>query len=502
VVGSGTDAAVEERLRDRLALASDLHLDGVLERVLPMACAHADAGAAALWVLDETGDVAEVRSHGLSRAAAQELLVRLAGTARPDRLDDPVHGPLVATPIGGDHSPTAAGLLVVAEPAGGEFPDDAVVAVSHLAQVLDVVVRNARTFSHSERRRQLVAACGRISESLHPPYRLVEPVNRIVAGAAELLRSSLVAVVRSGEHGYDVAAAVSPHAGALPELLEALAPGIRQAQETGLLVEAAYGDRGTAAAAPLNPELAFEGVVLVVLDRGRGTLIAEDRELLTTFVTHSSLVLDRAVLLRERQEAVVAADRDRIARDLHDTVVQRLYATGLKLQATRHQSVGPDDARLRVAEAVSDLDLTIRDIRSTIFELEHGPDASLRAGVAGLVREYQPLLGFLPVVRTWGPLNSLVGRPLAAQVLTVLREALSNCLRHAAATTCLVEIELGEQWLTLRVTDDGRGLPPDPPESGLRNLRSRAEELGGYVELRRADPRGTRLEWCVPVADG
>jgi signal transduction histidine kinase len=286
----------------------------------------------------------------------------------------------------------------------------------------------------------------------------------------------------------------------VPGLLDAHGDRIALAQSNGKpSVVPAGGDR-TLVVLPFDVDLAFEGVLLVVLDRGRGLVPPEELELLTSFATQASLALDRAVAQVDRQQAMVAEDRDRIARDLHDLVIQRLFATGLQLQGAR-RGQNPPETQERIETAVRELDLTIRDIRSTIFELQHGHEASLRAGVTGLVREYTPVLGFSPTVRTSGPVDSLVERSLAEQALAVLREALSNCARHAAARSCLIEVTVEAGWLRLRVTDDGRGLADEVHESGLRNLRRRADELGGTLLLEPAEPRGTCFVWQVPITD-
>ena len=140
-----------------------------------------------------------------------------------------------------------------------------------------------------------------------------------------------------------------------------------------------------------------------------------------------------------------------------------------------------------------------RDIRSTIFELQHAHSGSLRADVRGVVKEYVPTLGFTPLVRTTGPLDSAVPQEIAEQVLAVLREALSNVARHARADAAVVEVEAGPDKLMLAVTDNGTGLPEARDESGLRNVRRRASEHGGVVEMGPEEPSGTRLEWSVPL---
>ena len=158
-----------------------------------------------------------------------------------------------------------------------------------------------------------------------------------------------------------------------------------------------------------------------------------------------------------------------------------------------------DEVGRRIDDAVRDLDVTIRDIRSTIFELQHAHTQSLRADVRGVVKEYVPVLGFTPLVRTSGPIDSVVPRDLADQLLAVLREALSNVARHAEAQAAMVEVDASADRLVLRVVDNGRGLPAERHESGLRNVRRRATEHGGLVEMLPEEPNGTRLEWSVPL---
>jgi signal transduction histidine kinase len=148
---------------------------------------------------------------------------------------------------------------------------------------------------------------------------------------------------------------------------------------------------------------------------------------------------------------------------------------------------------------VADLDITIRDIRSTIFELQHSHELSVRADVRGVVKEYVPVLGFTPLVRTTGPLDTAVSRRLGEQLIAVLREALSNVARHAEASAAVVEVEAVDGQLVLRVTDNGKGLPEERHESGLRNMRRRAVEHGGDVRLLPEEPHGTRVEWRVPL---
>ncbi len=152
-----------------------------------------------------------------------------------------------------------------------------------------------------------------------------------------------------------------------------------------------------------------------------------------------------------------------------------------------------------IDRCVDDLNLTIRDIRSTIFELENQTVGSLRAQVRALVQAYTPILGFAPVLRITGPLDTTVPTTTGEHLLAVLREATSNLARHARASQAEVDVAVSATRLRLDVVDDGDGLPSEVSESGLRNARRRAQELGGTLTLGRHVPRGTALVWEVPL---
>ena len=256
---------------------------------------------------------------------------------------------------------------------------------------------------------------------------------------------------------------------------------------------------GTVLLVPLRTRLVDTGVLVLVLGAGRASFPADETQLLASYADQASLALDRAQAVADREELMLVTDRDRIARDLHDLVIQRLFATGLHLQGARRMAT-KDDINARLDGAIADLGMTIRDIRSTIFNLESPHQRSLRADLRGVVKEYVPVLGFTPLVRTSGPVDTAVPQATAAQLLAVLREALSNVARHAEADAAVVEIEASGSGVTLRVADDGLGLPAERQESGLRNVRRRAGELGGMVRFYKEEPHGTRLEWTVPLA--
>jgi PAS domain S-box-containing protein len=215
-------------------------------------------------------------------------------------------------------------------------------------------------------------------------------------------------------------------------------------------------------------------------------------------------VSDRVAAERQlqaaEQELSVLEDRERIARDLHDTVIQRLFAAGMSLQAAT--ATAPPEIGTRVSGVVDELDLTIQDIRQTIFRLtSHRLEStSLRRRIVEVLDQEEEVLGFAPQVRFEGPIESLDAARSEA-VVAVLREALSNVGRHARAGAAVVTVRVDDQ-VTISVTDDGDGIPSDAPAGGgTVNLRHRAEALGGAFEVAPGDGRGTILTWSAPLAD-
>jgi signal transduction histidine kinase len=227
-----------------------------------------------------------------------------------------------------------------------------------------------------------------------------------------------------------------------------------------------------------------------------------DEELVIGLAGAAGVAIENARLHARVQEMTLLEERDRIARDLHDTVIQRLFATGLSLQACASVvGTDPGGSVTRIEAAIDDLDITIKQIRSAIFGLElsgsHG--RSIRDRVIDVAHEATSPLGAHPRVVFDGPVDSAVGEDVASDMIATLREALSNVARHAQARQVDVEV-IVDTDVRLRVTDDGIG-PPDGETHeghGLRNMATRAASHGGVCELRPAEPRGAVLEWRVP----
>jgi signal transduction histidine kinase len=224
-------------------------------------------------------------------------------------------------------------------------------------------------------------------------------------------------------------------------------------------------------------------------------------DMLITFAAQAGIGIELAEHRKDSQRLALFEDRDRIARDLHDLVIQRLFATGMSLQGAT--ALMPDsEAAHRVEQAVDALDETIRDIRSAIFALQSRGGTGLpgvRGRILGVVEEMTDSLGFAPGLRMGGQLDRGVPEDTAQQMLTALREALANTAKHARATRVDVTVETGAD-LVLTVRDNGVGLSGTGRRSGLANLAERAAELGGTLRTVTGESGGTELEWRVPLA--
>ena len=226
----------------------------------------------------------------------------------------------------------------------------------------------------------------------------------------------------------------------------------------------------------------------------------DDVSALESYASSAAVAFTLGDARADLERLSMVEEGERIARDLHDTVIQRLFATGMSLAGVQRLTDSP--VTERIAQAVTELDDTIREIRSAIFALQQPVSGSggLRREVQALAADAGRRLGYMPRVTFDGPLDTMVPAAVAGDLLAVVREGLSNVLRHARATAADVAVRLEADELVLVIADDGVGLPDGPrPGSGLRNMSSRAERLGGRLTVAALEPRGTRLEWRVPL---
>jgi signal transduction histidine kinase len=261
---------------------------------------------------------------------------------------------------------------------------------------------------------------------------------------------------------------------------------------------------GPVIAVPMSAAEGVRGVLLLGRAVGRPAFGPAEKAPLAGFAGQAALALELADRRRDAEQVSLLADRDRIARDLHDLAIQRLFATGMTLQSAQRFVDHPQAAE-RLERAVDDLDTTIKIIRSTIFGLrEHeapGTTPGLRMRLVRAVEEAAPGLGFTAALRMEGLLETDVPGIVADDVVAVVVEALSNVARHARATHAEVALAVRKGGLLLAVEDDGIGLRDDTGRrSGLRNLAERATRLNGELTLAVGEGGGTRLEWRVPLA--
>ena len=526
------------RTRDRLhgllqavlSVAGDLDLQTVLRRITQAAAELADAQYAALGVIRDDGkglsqfltvglseeEVAQVGSYPEGRGILGELIrdprpLRLHDIgAAPESVGFPANHPPMRTVLGVPirvRDTVFGNLYLTEKHGGGDFDDEDEVVVQALAAAAGVAIQNARLYDESQRRRRLVEASSEVSTALlsgnDPEDVLVLVARRVheVSGA-----SGAVVVLPLADGRLVVEVAEGPGAEGLrgrvvvlpPEdaLSCALADGRPRAFEGSELLP-----RPGMALPIAGPEGGARGILVVVgLDHAaQGTWL----EPLGAFSAQASVALELAERRREAERYAVFEDRDRIARDLHDLVIQRLFATGMQLEAAvRLITERPEEAQRRVHQAVDDLDDTIRELRSTIYSLQtpQGESESLRARVLQSVDGPTAQLGFAPSLRMDGLVDTLVPDDVAEHLLAALREALSNAARHSRAGAVSVAVSVTDE-VALSVVDDGVGLGTNDRRSGLANLAARAAQLGGRLDLGADDGRGTALIWRVPLPE-
>jgi signal transduction histidine kinase len=241
---------------------------------------------------------------------------------------------------------------------------------------------------------------------------------------------------------------------------------------------------------------------LYLCDKAGGDVFTDvDEELAVGLASAAGIAIENARLHARVAEFATVEDRERIARDLHDTVIQRLFAIGLSLQSTLRLA-GDDLVKKRLLAAIDDLDTTVRDVRSAIFELHTArlPGRSIRQELIQLCSESARGLGFEPVIRFDGPIDTAVDDSLADELFAVLREALTNIAKHARASSAEVSVEARDSTLSARVTDNGVGYRAGAGHGrGVANLRTRAARLDGDFDITELDAGGTLLAWRVPL---
>ncbi|MFC5731571.1 MULTISPECIES: GAF domain-containing sensor histidine kinase [Nocardioides] len=504
-----------------VAIGSELDLRGVLSRIVEASCDLTDAEYGVLGILDDDLAFVDLVPHGLTKAQVEEigmmpkghgllgLVPRERRSIRVDHVaehpeadgDFPVSHPTIDRFLGapvllGDQ---AFGHLYLGNKRGGsEFTATDQALVEALARAAGMMIDNARSYEQAEWRRQWLASTARIGADLSGTAGVQEAIDELMASLVGMCGARLTAFVLRDGDLLEIRQVAGEGEGAV-DVVEALRAQIHRVVDSGTPTRLPVGAGRVTLVVPVRTRLVGSGAVVVDHARETPSLRGLMLDLVTVTADQVGLILDRDQAVRDRARLLVAKDRDRIARDLHDLVIQRLFATGMQLQAAR--SLDTADLRRRADAAVAELDAAIKELRAAIFELGTGTGRPLLEETRALLSEYADVLGFQPVLRVIGPVDRALVPEACNQLLTALREALSNVARHAQASSVSVELTASSAWFRLRVTDDGRGFDAATVRrgSGSTNLRTRAEDLGGHLSVTSAPGVGTSLEWVIPA---
>jgi signal transduction histidine kinase len=521
-----------------VAVGSDLDLEVVLRRIVEAAVTLVDARYGALGVVGEGGRLAEFIPVGLDEdqiakihhwPEGRGLLRELISDPRPLRLADmSAHPRSYGFPEG--HPPMRTflgapvrirdeiyGNLYLTEKANGaEFDEEDEAVLVALGAAAGVAIGNARLYEEARRQQRWLRASSEVTQRLLSGADADEVLALVIGQGLELSGADLIALAlptasrkqlviehAGGEGAQEARGLVLPVDGSVSGVVlnsgkpvslddfssdERVAPAARE-----------HLHLGPAVVFPLGAPGNVRGILTAGRRPGSMPMAAAAVERLISFAAQVGVGLELAAHRRDAERFAVFEDRDRIARDLHDLVIQRLYATGMSLEGVSAR-LGDSDNGRRVSSAVDALDETIKEIRSAIFSLHSRPgadDAGLRTQILSVVEEAGEVLGFAPAVRMSGPLDE-VPAEAGDHMLGALREALSNAARHAKADKVEVTVEAGPE-LILIVRDNGVGITDTGRRSGLGNLAERARMLGGAMSAGPADGGGTTLEWRVPL---
>jgi signal transduction histidine kinase len=546
----------QERLRVLLdavvVIAADLDLDSVLARIVEVAGRLADAQYVALGVLG-SGPERRLRAfvtHGLSAEQrttigdlprGHGLLGLIIDRPEPLRLHDltadpksygfPPHHPPMHSFLGVPiriRDKVFGNLYLTEKVGGGDFTEQDEATVVALAAAVGVVIENARLYEEAARRERWLAATAEITGLLLTSRSRDDALRTVADRAREIARADLGCVVlrhSDTELELQIVSGLPP-AAVVDKLLpmDRTLAGLVISTGEAMVVEDVATDpelaedlveregwpmMGPAVVVPLRTSSGVQGALTLAWSREGLTDFHEvDVRLPQGFAEQAALALevDRARVDQER--LAVFEDRDRIGRDLHDLVIQRLFAIGLGLENTARMLGDHSELARRVSTAVDDLDSTIKDIRrsifalsaSQVFEASAGSGAlDVRRTVADLVDRAASTLKFRPTLRFSGPVNAAVTPTVAPHLTAVLGEALSNVVRHAGADEVQVVLDAGHgESVSLTVQDNGQGIPAHVSRSGLANMDQRAVALGGSCTVDSAPGAGTRVVWKVP----
>ncbi|MEZ0075248.1 GAF domain-containing protein [Planotetraspora sp. GP83] len=528
-----------------VSVGSDLDLETVLRRIVETATTLVDASYGAMGLIGEENTLVQFVPVGLTEEEIAKiehwphglgllgLLIKEPQTLRlahisqhPESYGFPPGHPPMGSFLGVPvrvRDEVFGNLYLTEKRGGGEFDEEDEAIVVALATAAGVAIENARLYEDTRRRETWLQASSDITTRLLSGAEPFEVLTLMARRAREMVDADVLAILlpgdsaKPGEPGETLRVVIEDgqgderlFSGEVPvadsltgrAFLSGEPLMVNDPADIDVLPEfAEHFPVGPLAAVPLGAAGAVRGVFSLAKRSGRLPFSNSELRTLHAFAGQAAVALELAETRKDAERLGLLEDRDRIAKDLHDVVIQRLFAVAMTLMSVVRLVERPE-ASSRLQSAIDELDGTIRQIRSTIFALQAPREASspsLRAQLVDLVEGARGHLGFMPGLSMEGQLDNEVSQETAEQLLAVLREAMSNLVRHAKASRADVTARIEDGWLTLIVADNGVGIPEKGRRSGLRNLEERAERLGGSFELTSPESGGTWLRWSVPL---
>lgn len=523
-----TQGRLRTLVRANRAVVSHLELPTVLRTIAEAAVELVGARYGALGVIAEGGGLEQFIHVGMAPDDVERighlpeghgLLGALIDDPRPIRIDSIAGDPRSAGfPAG--HPPMTAflgvpitvrdtvyGNLYLTDPESGGFSEDDEQLVKALAATAGFAIDNARLYAESFARQAWTAAVADMTASVlggESPDALGE----LIARASALLGAQAVFVVEQDpDHPSARVTAADEIGRAVAEEVIAATP-VRSALEGAQPVrldalpiasEVAGWTPGPALVAPFALADDQPAALVAVRDAGSPRFTAFELERTTALARQAALALELAAARADRQRALLLEERARIARDLHDHVIQQLFGAGIELQSVE-SALGPGRLAERVDEAVASIDQAIAEIRTAIFALSHQQNGggSLRHRVLDIVHEVGSSLPEPATVSFSGPVDVVSEPGLADDIAAFIREGLTNVVRHADAASASVSVSASADEITVTVVDDGHGIGDTTRRSGLGNLDARAHSRGGALKVD-SSSGGTRLRLQLPV---
>ena len=529
---------LRELLRATEMVTGELGLETVLRHIVQAACSLAGASYGALGVIAPEGGLEQFIHVGLDDEQVRlighlpegkGLLGALISDPRPIQLEHITDDPR-SSGFPANHPPMDSflgvpvrvrgevfGNLYLTDSRAGQFTDEDEELVRSLAVTAGTAISNARLFSESNLQQRWLAASAEIGAQLLSSAG-EDPLRMIARRASEIAEADLVTVSLLTPAGDQilVEVAVGDHADELLgqrfALADVLAGQAILDRAPVLLRSSAEGHTASHLSAVMQPGPLMIlpligtgkalGALTIAREAGRPAFSSADLNMAAGFATHASVAIELAAARSDQQRMILLEDRDRIARDLHDHVIQQLFAIGLSLEGLAAAVGSNPDVAAKLHERVADIDRTIRQIRTSIFELRGplgGGPQGFRSRIIEISNEVTPALGFAPDVAFSGPVDLVLTGTLCDDVAACVREALSNVAKHAGATSASVDITVVGNEVSVGVSDNGAGIGDVARASGTANLKTRAEQRNGSFDLFARPSGGTQLLWKVPT---